>query len=115
MDFKKNVKDMEKTQLQEMAKKAAAVEIYHFTSENKSVHTDSIKDVAPEFDDINALPEEVECEAELMGPERYDETILANTCVRADDFWDNPDDKILVVVLTRSQYEEITRQGEGEE
>lgn len=100
---------MRKEKLYEMAEKAAAVEIYHFASENRSIHTDSIKDVAAEFNDISALPEELDCEAELMGAERYDETILANTCVRADDFWENPEDKILVIVLAGSQYDDILR------
>ena len=97
-----------KSYLREIAKEAKEIEVYYTSDKRHNFHTDFVKsDYNLEFDN---LPEgEIECDWELMDAERYAETLLANSCISVNDFWDFDDPKyrILVIVLSEEQYLDI--------
>lgn len=96
----------EKNYLKELASNCADVEIYVYRGENHSIHTDSIKGLDINLDN---LPDEIECDFSEMDEEEYNETILANSGVKADfdDWYDDKEAKVLVIVLDYFFYQNL--------
>ena len=99
--------------IKEMKEKYAGqfidVEVYEFTSKNKSVHTDFVYSV----DDYTDETKVDYFYSELMDEDRYNETICAN-CDSADfsEWYDDKSVKILVIILEETKYERINRLSE---
>lgn len=85
--------------LTSLAKDCSDIEIYKFVGKKHSIHTDNIKDSA--YSSIDELPDEVECDWQIMDEEDYNRTILANGGEKADfkGWYGDKNAKVLVVVL----------------
>lgn len=93
--------------LKELASNCADVEIYVSTGKIGTFHGDFIKFTDL---DIDNLPEkEIECIFQEMDEDDYNHSILANSCISADfeDWYDNKEAKVLVIVLVPSFYQSI--------
>lgn len=88
-----------KTYLEDLAKGCADIEIYKFIGKKHSIHTDNIKDSA--YSSIDELPDEVECDCQIMDEEDYNRTILANGGEKSDfeGWYGDKNAKVLIVVL----------------
>ena len=82
--------------LKEQGKEYYDIEVYEYKfNESKSIHTDYIKYIEnyTENDEIN--------DYRLMNEEEYNNTILANSCKKADfeEWYDDKDAIVLVVIV----------------
>ena len=94
-----------KTQVKEMAKRAADVEIYRFNQQDKyirGIHTDNISSTDM---DIDNLPEEFTGIVQLMNEGEYEHSILANSSMVAAfaEWYGSKNVYILVVALSMNQ------------
>lgn len=88
-----------KNYLKDLAKGCADIEIYKFVGKKHSIHTDNISDSG--YSSIDELPDEVECDCQIMDEEDYNRTILANGGEKADfeGWYGDKNAKVLIVVL----------------
>ena len=78
----------------------ADLEVYAFTGKHHSIHSDFINNLDEVFP--REKYEDYEVAAwEIMDQERYDNSVVANSCEVADfEMWyDNKDAKVLVIVI----------------
>ena len=91
---------------EQLAKDCAEIEIYRFEDDrNNIIHTDTIRymDVSLDY-----LPEEVDCEWELMDEAEYNRTVLANGCELSDfeGWYGSKEARVLVIVLYNGNFNE---------
>lgn len=86
--------------IQEKSNSYYDYEVFAFTDKRHSVHGDFIKNI--DYD--HNFEEYQDCEVsywEIMDEKRYDESILANSCEKANfgEWYDDSNAKILVIIL----------------
>lgn len=85
-------------------KDATAIEVWKYTDRyhqrHHIIHTDFIE--SADYQDIDSLPYDadgfIDVDVEVMDAERYDETILANSCLKFSELY-NENDKVGVIVI----------------
>lgn len=87
--------------LKDESKKYVDVEYYTLNNKNvnKVIHTDTIQAIKEVNDDMKVL------DYQLMTEDDYNNTILANTCERADFgvWYDDENAKVLVVIVEEAK------------
>lgn len=69
------------------------IEVYRYKAGRRLIHGDYLQDM-----EIDAVPEDTEAELYIMDRQEYDDTILANSSIRASEFM-TEEDRIAVIVL----------------
>lgn len=77
------------------------VEIYRYSDRTRRIHTDTLDGLDVKLEE---LPDEWEgkedyLDCEIMDKERYDDSIYANSSMNIDDWWENDDNRVMVVIV----------------
>lgn len=94
-----------KDELKELAREADYVEVYRYTNENHTIHTDNVEYCGNGCFDANEIDNiiydsnnMVEADAVIMNDAEYSQTILANDAMSWQEMY-KENDKVLVIVI----------------